>query len=98
MDEKAEADRVTFGFDAVSQYAASGKGYTTDPVSYAKLTSYHVRQEMWDKWKKKGTPCITFATAGWDTRPRQEPPAVVVLVGESHTRSDTASEAKAAHR
>lgn len=74
MDEKAEADRVTLGFDAVSKYAASGKGYTTDPVSYAKLTSYHVRQEMWEKWKKEGTPCVTFATAGWDTRPRQERP------------------------
>ena len=74
MDEKAEADRVTLGFDAISQYAASGKGYTTDPVSYAKLTSYHVRQEMWEKWKRKCTPCVTFATAGWDTRPRQERP------------------------
>jgi hypothetical protein len=35
MDWKnPEADRVRLGFDAVSRYAASGKGYTTDPLSY----------------------------------------------------------------
>lgn len=76
MDWKPEADRLRLGFDAISTYAACGKGYKNDPVSYAQLTSYHVRHELWEKWKQAGTPCITFATAGWDTRPRQEhPPA-----------------------
>jgi hypothetical protein len=75
MDWKnPEADRVRLGFDAVSRYAASGKGYTTDPLSYAALTSYHVRRELWNTWAQDDTPCITFASAGWDTRPRQERP------------------------
>ncbi len=71
---KAEADRVSLGFDAVSEYACSGKGYTTDPETYAQLTTHHVRQKLWEKWRHERTPCITFATAGWDTRPRQERP------------------------
>jgi len=76
MGTNAETERTRIGFDAVSEYACSGKGYTTDPESYAKLTSLYVRKYLWDKWKKDRTPCITFATAGWDTRPRQErPPA-----------------------
>ena len=29
---------------------------------------------LWEKWRRERTPCITFATAGWDTRPRQERP------------------------
>jgi hypothetical protein len=75
MDWKnPEAGRVRLGFDAVSRYAASGKGYTNDPLSYAALTSSHVRRELWGTWAQDGTPCITFATAGWDTRPRQERP------------------------
>lgn len=74
MGTNAETDRASLGFDAVSEYACSGKGYTTDPETYAKLTSLHVRQKLWDKWKKERTPCVTFATAGWDTRPRQERP------------------------
>lgn len=75
MDWKnPEADRASLGFDAVSRYAASGRGYTTDPLSYAALTSSHVRRELWDTWAQHGTPCVTFASAGWDTRPRQERP------------------------
>ena len=74
MGWNAEAERVALGFDAISEYACSGKGYTIDPETYAKLTSHHVREKLWDKWKRERTPCITFATAGWDTRPRQERP------------------------
>jgi hypothetical protein len=70
----AEADRASLGFDAISEYACSGKGYTTDPETYAQLTAHHVRQKLWEKWQRECTPCITFATAGWDTRPRQERP------------------------
>lgn len=74
MGWNADNDREALGFDAVSEYACAGKGYTTDPETYAQLTSLHVREKLWDKWKRERTPCITFATAGWDTRPRQERP------------------------
>ncbi len=69
-----EKDRASLGFDAISEYACAGKGYTTDPESYARLTSHHVREKLWEKWHQERTQCITFATAGWDTRPRQERP------------------------
>jgi hypothetical protein len=71
---EAEKHYQELGFDAISEYACAGKGYTTDPETYARLTSHHVREKLWDKWKRERTPCITFATAGWDTRPRQERP------------------------
>ena len=74
MGWEAEKDREALGFDAISEYACAGKGYTTDPETYARLTTHHVREKLWDKWKRGRTPCITFATAGWDTRPRQERP------------------------
>jgi hypothetical protein len=71
---EAEKDREALGFDAVSEYACSAKGYTTDPETYKQLTSHSVSEKLWGKWKRERTPCITFATAGWDTRPRQERP------------------------
>ena len=71
---EAEKHREVLGFDAISEYACAGKGYTTDTETYATLTSHHVGEKLWDKWKRERTPCITFATAGWDTRPRQERP------------------------
>ncbi len=74
MGWEAEKDRAALGFDAVSEYACSGKGYTSDPDTYERLTSYSVSEKLWAKWKRDRTPCITFATAGWDTRPRQERP------------------------
>ncbi len=74
MGGNVEVERVELGFDAISEYACSGKGYTIDPETYARLTSHHVREKLWDKWKRERTPCITFASAGWDTRPRQERP------------------------
>jgi hypothetical protein len=74
MGWEAEKHCAELGFDAVSEYACAGKGYTTDPETYARLTSHHVREKLWDKWKRERTPCITFVTAGWDTRPRQERP------------------------
>ena len=70
MGWEAEKDREALGFDAVSEYSCAGKGYTTDPETYARLTSHHVCEKLWDKWRRERTPCITFATAGWDTRPR----------------------------
>ncbi|MBK8094519.1 MAG: glycoside hydrolase family 99-like domain-containing protein [Verrucomicrobiaceae bacterium] len=74
MGWNADKDREELGFDAISEYACAGKGYTTDPVTYAQLTSHHVKENLWSKWKRERTPCITFATTGWDTRPRQERP------------------------
>lgn len=74
MGWNADQDREALGFDAISEYACAGKGYTTDPETYARLTSHHVREKLWEKWRRERTPCITFATAGWDTRPRQERP------------------------
>ena len=74
MGWDANKGRETLGFDAVSEYACSGKGYTTDPESYERLTSRSVSEQLWGKWQHQRTPCITFATAGWDTRPRQERP------------------------
>lgn len=74
MGWNADKDRQDLGFDAISEYACAGKGYTTDPETYEKLTTHHVHVKLWDHWKRARTPCITFATAGWDTRPRQERP------------------------
>ncbi len=74
MGWEAEKDRESLGFDAISEYACSGKGYTTDPETYERLTSHSVSEKLWGKWKRERSPCITFATAGWDTRPRQERP------------------------
>ena len=74
MGWNADQDREALGFDAISEYACAGKGYTTDPETYAGLTSHHVSEKLWEKWRRERTPCITFATAGWDTRPRQERP------------------------
>jgi hypothetical protein len=74
MGWEAEKDREALGFDAISEYACSGKGYTTDPETYERLTSHSVSEKLWGKWKHERSPCITFATAGWDTRPRQERP------------------------
>ena len=74
MGWNADKDRSDLGFDAISEYACAGKGYTTDPETYSQLTSLHVSENLWGKWKRERTPCITFATAGWDTRPRQERP------------------------
>ncbi len=64
--------REKLGFDAMSEYA-QGKGYTADQWPYATLVD-QVQHNLWDKWKREKTPCITFATAGWDTRPRDERP------------------------
>ncbi len=33
-----------------------------------------IRRERWEKWQELRVPSITFASAGWDTRPRNERP------------------------
>ena len=33
-----------------------------------------IRRGRWEKWQALGVPRVTFASAGWDTRPRNERP------------------------
>ncbi len=71
---RTDADEARgLGFDAVSAYAA-GVGYRWEQWSYAQLTE-HVRTAYWDVCRQRRIPCITFATTGWDPRPRIEHPA-----------------------
>lgn len=75
----ADAQEVkTLGFDAVSAYAA-GAGYRWDQWPYAQLTK-HVRTAYWEVCRQQRIPTITFATAGWDPRPRVEHPVPWISV------------------
>jgi hypothetical protein len=65
-------DMQALGFDAVSAYAAGGQ-YKGDMWSYSQLTD-HVRSDYWEVCRRHRIPTITFATTGWDTRPRLEHP------------------------
>jgi hypothetical protein len=60
------------GFDAVSAYAAGGQ-YQGAMWPYAQLTE-HVKRNYWGACQKHSIPTVTFAAAGWDTRPRIEHP------------------------
>ena len=64
-------DREKLGFDAVSEYAMGG--YTMKQPPYSALRQ-QIEHDLWAKWEREHSPCITFASAGWDTRPRQERP------------------------
>ena len=65
-------DMEALGFDAVSAYACGG-GYSMKPPSYAQQCEA-IRRGRWEKCRELGIPCVTFASAGWDTRPRNERP------------------------
>jgi len=65
-------DMAALGFDAVSAYAYGGS-YTMTPPSYAQQCAA-IRRDRWEKCHALGIPCVTFASAGWDTRPRNERP------------------------
>jgi hypothetical protein len=65
-------DMEALGFDAVSAYAAGGQ-YRGDMWSYSQLIE-HVRRSYWEVCRQHRIPTITFATTGWDTRPRLEHP------------------------
>ncbi|MGD0089534.1 MAG: glycoside hydrolase family 99-like domain-containing protein [Planctomycetota bacterium] len=65
-------DIQALGFDAVSAYAAGGQ-YAGDMWPYQQLTD-HVRNNYWQACRQSNIPTLTFATAGWDTRPRIEHP------------------------
>ena len=60
------------GFDAVSAYAAGGQ-YSGPMLSYQRLTE-QVRSGYWEACRQLRIPTVTFATTGWDTRPRLEHP------------------------
>jgi hypothetical protein len=68
-DAKEMAD---LGFDAVSAYARGGS-YSMMQPSYAEQCAM-IRRDRWEKWQALGVPSVTFASAGWDTRPRNERP------------------------
>jgi hypothetical protein len=67
-----EKDRVALGFDAVSAYARGGSYSMTQP-SYAEQCAL-IRRDRWGKWRDLRIPSVTFVSAGWDTRPRNERP------------------------
>jgi hypothetical protein len=69
QDAKAKAD---LGFDAVSAYARGGSYSMTQPA-FAEQCAM-IRRDRWEKWQALGVPAITFASTGWDTRPRNERP------------------------
>ena len=73
FDPRQDAkDMRALGFDAVSAYAAGGQ-YKGDMRSYSQLTD-HVRNQYWETCRRERIPTITFATTGWDPRPRLEHP------------------------
>lgn len=65
-------DLRALGFDAISAYARGGSYSMTQP-SYAEQCA-RTRRDRWKTSAALGVPCLTFASAGWDTRPRNERP------------------------
>ena len=63
---------AALGFDAISAYARAGSYSMTQP-SYAEQCAL-VRRDRWEKCRTLRIPSVTFASAGWDTRPRNERP------------------------
>lgn len=70
--EKDASDMVELGFDAISAYARGGS-YSMEHSSFTEQ-SRMLKQTLWEKWQKLGVPFVTLASAGWDTRPRNERP------------------------
>jgi hypothetical protein len=65
-------DMAALGFDAVSAYARGGS-YSMSQPSYAAQCAM-IRRDRWAKCRDLRIPSVTFASAGWDTRPRNERP------------------------
>ena len=65
-------DMAALGFDAVSAYARGGSYSMTQPT-YAEQCAM-IRRDRWEKCRALRLPSITFASTGWDTRPRNERP------------------------
>ncbi len=75
MGWNPEADAkviAELGFDAWSAYA-KGVGYkgTMQPFE---TVAREVSERYWAECRRLGLPTVTFASTGWDTRPRQEHP------------------------
>ena len=65
-------DMAALGFDAISAYARGGSYSMTQP-SFAEQCAL-IRRDRWEKSRALRIPSVTFASAGWDTRPRNERP------------------------
>ena len=65
-------DMEELGFDAVSAYARGGS-YSWEQPDYPEQCRL-LRKGTWQRWRELSVPCITLASAGWDTRPRMERP------------------------
>ena len=65
-------DMAALGFDAVSAYARGGSYSMTQP-SFAEQCAL-IRRDRWEQCRALRIPSVTFASAGWDTRPRNERP------------------------
>ena len=65
-------DMAALGFDAISAYARGGS-YSMAQPSYAEQCAL-IRRDRWDKSRALRIPSVTFASTGWDTRPRNERP------------------------
>ena len=84
-------DMVTLGFDAISAYACGGTYSMTQP-SYAEQCAL-IRRDRWEKCRALRLPSITFASAGWDTRPRNErPPPWVTWVSATPDNTPAAQQ------
>lgn len=70
--EQDARDMTELGFDAVSAYARGGS-YDMNQPSYEEQGRL-LKKRLWDKWAELKVPCVTLASAGWDTRPRNERP------------------------
>ena len=75
-------DMAALGFDAVSAYARGGS-YSMKQPAYAEQCAL-IRRDRWEKCREHRIPSVTFASAGWDTRPRNErpPPWIAGIVAK----------------
>ncbi len=89
--EQDAKDMAALGFDAISAYARGGSYSMTQP-SYAEQCAL-IRRDRWEKCRALRLPSVTFASAGWDTRPRNErPPPWVTWVTASPDQTPPAQQ------
>ncbi|MHB1038284.1 MAG: glycoside hydrolase family 99-like domain-containing protein [Pirellulales bacterium] len=78
--EQDSKDMTALGFDAISAYAHGGS-YSMKPPPYAQHCAA-IQRDRWEKCRTLRVPSVTFASAGWDTRPRNErPPPWITWIG-----------------
>ncbi|MCX6901061.1 MAG: glycoside hydrolase family 99-like domain-containing protein [Verrucomicrobia bacterium] len=84
-------DMASLGFDAVSAYARGGS-YSMEQPAYAEQCAL-IRRDRWEKCRALRIPSVTFASAGWDTRPRNErPPPWIAGVAATPDRTPPAQQ------